>query len=380
MANGFGAQTKEFGSLIKGLVQAAQQQGQDALDKNKPIFNINQLLQDAAQGIADQSVSTDRSNLQQASQGTEQRRQSFGLDENDPKQKATLDAVVGFEKKNTTEALEQGASAASVLNIARQRASDFTQETEALVNTEDQANKKKKEGIGFQQMLINSLLDATQEGGAQGFKTRDLANQRAQQEVSGTIPAQAGELKKIGINRKNAIELARIKAQLKAGGVDALKPEAASKFGLLVNGQNSLKQASAILENNPSVLFTGNFPSFLKSQEGRQFNTSIGNAFESRLRTVSGAAITEDEVARLKKEFLPKKTDSSETIRVKLSTLNDFFEGTLNVADPSGTHRQRFGGSQSQGVPTVTPEQRAQFNQLRNQGRSIDEARREAGF
>lgn len=289
-------QMKHLLEALVGLGQASFQGAKEtaqSASKFNPIATLGQLLGEA-------SIQPDVKNLQQAVTGTQS---NFSEDvQQDPLLMARQKEVEKLGKEQVQEGYKQGVPLEHMQDQIRQESAD----------------KMNQEGIGT---LKKVLAGAFQGFGAEAAPTLFQGNL---------------ERDKMGL------EMMKTMLESQAGP-DALNPESATKFNLLVSGQKSLQQAAGILEQNPSVLGLGNLPGFMKSQAGRQFNTELGNAFESRLRAVSGATISEEEVQRQKKEFMPKLTDSEETIRTKINTLNEFFGGAIGAADPTGTHRQRGG-------------------------------------
>lgn len=174
------------------------------------------------------------------------------------------------------------------------------------------------------------------------MKGMRLDNVGKAQKISGQEPLQQGDREKAGLEtaKSIAIELA------KKGNPDALTPEASAKFNLIIDGNNATKEMADILVESPGVVWSA--PSFLKSQKGRQYEAAVKRAIRNKLRLESGATIGDKEVDEEYKKYEIGKTDSKETIRRKLSPLNNFYEGSLNVADPTGVHRQRASGSQNQ--------------------------------
>lgn len=165
------------------------------------------------------------------------------------------------------------------------------------------------------------------------------------QKLAGQEPLQQGKREELALTAANniAVELA------KYGNPDALTPEASAKFNLMIDGSKATKEVANLLQENPGVIWSA--PSFLKSQKSRQYESSVKRMIRNKLRLESGATIGDKEVDEEYKKYRIGKTDSSETIRQKLNSLNEFYQGSLNVADPTGVHRQRAGGSK--GVQTV---------------------------
>lgn len=163
------------------------------------------------------------------------------------------------------------------------------------------------------------------------------------QKLAGEEPLQVGEAQKIGMETMKELEKIAYTAQTK--GIEALTPEAAGKFNLLIDGDKAVKEVAQFLQDKPGVLWSA--PSFLASQEGRQYESAVKRMVRNKLRIESGATIGDKEVDEEYKKYKPGRTDSKETIRRKLAPLYEFYQGSLNVADPTGTHRQRASGASS---------------------------------
>lgn len=181
-----------------------------------------------------------------------------------------------------------------------------------------------------------------------GQRSIELENAIREQQIRGELPLQKGDIQRLDILQNNATELASQKfandlaLELeKTKDVKALNSADAGKFALVVEGAEAMQNVASLIEENKGVIFSSELPFFLKSQKGRQFNSSLRQAFSARLRFESGGAITEAEIEDKWKTFKPNKTDSEETIRQKLSAMNNFFNRTKNIIDPTGVHFER---------------------------------------
>jgi folate-binding Fe-S cluster repair protein YgfZ len=117
---------------------------------------------------------------------------------------------------------------------------------------------------------------------------------------------------------------------------------------LLVEGKNATKTIDNLLGDNITAsLFKQGVPGFLKSQQGRLLNSAIEIAVQDRTRIETGAALQPSELKSTAKRYMPRAGDTVDTAIRRLKPLYDFFEGSLNVADPTGTHRQRIASSQT---------------------------------
>ena len=174
-----------------------------------------------------------------------------------------------------------------------------------------------------------------------------LSNILKGQEISGQKPLQKGEMEKIGI--QGMIDLQKELA--KAGSVDALTPEVAGKFQLLTEGYEATLAIDELLGNNvTATLFAQGVPNFLKSQNAKLLESAIERAVQGRTRIETGAALQPSELKSTSKRFMPKKGDSIDTALRRLKPLYDYFYGAVNIADPTGVHRQRAKGMNAQQV------------------------------
>ena len=149
-------------------------------------------------------------------------------------------------------------------------------------------------------------------------------------------------------DRKEFKDANDLRASLKNGGVDALAPESAGKFALLIEGAEATAELSQMLDSNiTKQMFAQGIPNFAKSQEGKAMNSAIERAIQAKTRIESGGEMKDTELKSTAKRFMPQKGDTLKTALKRLKPLNDFFEGSLNIADPTGTHRQRASGKQS---------------------------------
>jgi len=369
MANGQSInQAQQLGTILTDLLNLGGQEISKAgkavggaINQASPIALISQLLGTLSSLPAQQE-------LQKSVEGaaTEQKIKDFGLDQTDPRQKAVLDAVVGFEKKNATEALESGESAASVLNIGRQRAVDFSQENQALTGQQKLDNFSQRvhnsaaitSGITLtplQQQAQNLVQPATSMLGklfeAAGFgtqtKAKQLNNLLKAQGIIGEEPLQKGEKEKIGLEA-----VADLKKALATAGIEGLKPEQSGKFSLLLEGEEATRTIDNILfggsgdfsQDIRNLKFT---PDFFKSDRSRQLQLALETAVDDRTRIETGAALQPEELEREAKKLMPRLNESTGTYRKRLGRSFKFFNRALNIADPSGIHRQRAVGSDS---------------------------------
>ena len=73
--------------------------------------------------------------------------------------------------------------------------------------------------------------------------------------------------------------------------------------------------------------------------DGRELRQRILNAVEARLRTESGAAVPESEVARGAQRFMPMIGDTPTQLNQKMDRLNLFIDEASDFIDPTGHNR-----------------------------------------
>jgi len=121
-------------------------------------------------------------------------------------------------------------------------------------------------------------------------------------------------------------------------------PEQAGKTQQLEQAKAEVEAfAKGIIRHDGSVDFANvaklvKLPFFapgIPFSEGRKLRTLFSDATEARLRAETGAAATESEINRLRDRFIPRITDTSETIRLKIRLLRDFLNGALRKIDPT---------------------------------------------
>jgi len=163
------------------------------------------------------------------------------------------------------------------------------------------------------------------------------------------------EAKKQELEATGMIDLQ--KELVKKGTPDALSPEKAAKFSLLLDGQKAVGEAAQILFEDPSS-FKSRIqeyklsPTFIKSQAGLKLKTAIERMYMAKLRLESGAAISPKEAKQEARKWVASVFATPKTAQDQLRPLFEFYESAINMADPTGTYRrQAKGGTQkSEGV------------------------------
>lgn len=313
--------------VIKGLLQlvgqgatgAAKSVGGQVMD-NSPAALIGKLL-----GTI--SSIPDVQRTQQAIQGTQTQQKNPQFN---PYQEGVIKALKKAGEAHASEAVMSGVTPEHVV----EQAGVMPQTDSGAINVQQVGQKAPEQQV---QQNFNipkqGLLETNQNYG------QTLLNILTKQKISGQEQLQYGEREKLNLTAANnvAVELE------KHGNPDALTPEASAKFNLMIDGNKATQEVASLLQENPGVIWSA--PSFLKSQKSRQYESSVKRMIRNKLRLESGATIGDKEVNEEYGKYRIGKTDSPETIRMKLRSLYEFYEGSLNVADPTGIHRQRAGGS-----------------------------------
>jgi len=259
-----------------------------------------------------------------------------------PMQESDWKVVKGIRKKQMEEAAQSGVPTEQLLDqagLTQAITNGFKREGGFLhrpMQVEQETGKVHPEEI------LGGLIKAHPDTTAQM-----LANILKGQEITGQKPLQKGEKEKIKLEGAQAIA----KELAKAGSVDALTPENAGKFQLLTEGYESTLAIDDLLGNNvTAALFAQGVPNFLKSQNAKLLESAIERAVQGRTRIETGAALQPSELKSTSKRFMPKKGDTIDTALRRLKPLYDYFYGAMNIADPTGVHRQRAKGMDAQQI------------------------------
>lgn len=267
-----------------------------------------------------------------------------------PMQENVLKIVQKVHGKQVEEAMEQGASGEQVLadagiSIATGQAK--TDEGDLLSTTlAGQQPPELERPIPKRAELFGGFFKehpAT-------FQTR-LQNEAIIRKMLGMEPLQKGERERMGL--EGLIDLR--KELLTAGDVKALSPESAGKFNLLVDGLDATSNISNLLSNRITAqLFAQGVPNFLKSQNAKILQSNIERSVQAKTRIETGAALQPTELKSTALRFMPQKGDTLKTALMRLKPLNDYFAGSIRVADPTGVHLQRARGQTISGVIEAT--------------------------
>ena len=259
-----------------------------------------------------------------------------------PIQDADWKVVKGIRKKQMEEAAQAGMTTEQLMDEA-----GLTNVIQGQFKREGSfwhrpMQVEQETGAVHPEQILGGLIKAHPDTTAQM-----LENMLRGQEITGQKPLQKGEIEKIGI--EGMIDLQKELA--KAGDVKALTPESAGKFQLLSEGYEATLEIDDLLGSNVTIaLFKQGVPNFLKSQNAKLLESAIERAVQGRTRIETGAALQPSELKSTSKRFMPKKGDSIDTALRRLKPLHDYFYGAVNIADPTGLHRQRAKGMNAQQV------------------------------
>lgn len=110
--------------------------------------------------------------------------------------------------------------------------------------------------------------------------------------------------------------------------------EAGARIALVREGMAAVRQAEQMLFRNgnfdrslaTSAWVAGNVPGAGGlTGAGQLLRNALGNAIANRLRIESGAALTAQEVENMMQRYMPQPTDTEETARQKLRSLEQYF-------------------------------------------------------
>lgn len=145
-----------------------------------------------------------------------------------------------------------------------------------------------------------------------------------------------------------------------------MDPTNAAKSEMLIQGYADAKRFDDVLmkngkpdrqlltQMNPSTWYGGE-GSPVPGTPGGQAYSLIYNSVEARMRAESGQAVPEQEVSRMARRFIPKATDSDDTIISKKERLKEYLGGALDLINP--TYRGKAEALYQGGVGGRTPQQ-----------------------
>lgn len=343
-------------NLLRGTGQAVKQlpeQTLQALLRSEPVSNIAQIA-----GAA--SVKPPENILQAQAQ-----QRLAGMDVLRQAQQKELEKLA---KKQVTDAVEQGVPVEQIQQqLDQMDGQNITPQGTAQVPGEQGVTQTPS------QAPVNNLLE--QLGGflSSGGGINEAGEAVPSQILGGLIreapssvlqrqQAQAltprARLAEAQAEFQTEVKLETVKSALKIqeelakkGNPDALTPENAGKFSLLKEGRQATIDIDSLLGDNVTqTLIAQGVPTFLKSQNARLLQSAIERAVQGRTRIETGAALQPSELKSTAKRFMPRTGDSIQTALKRIRPLFDFFEGSLNIADPTGIHRQR-----ARGIQQTTP-------------------------
>lgn len=117
----------------------------------------------------------------------------------------------------------------------------------------------------------------------------------------------------------------------------------ASKLKLAEQGKIALDNIIAAVINkdgsiNESLLFSKALSKYWPGFKGAEIRQWSEEAIEARLRLVSGAAITKEDIKTAASVFEPKYLDRPEVIKNKLYSLRKYLNGVTEAVDPNKTY------------------------------------------
>jgi len=260
-----------------------------------------------------------------------------------PNEKLTQGAIDKRKKAQIEEALNAG-GASQVLQKAVAMDKQ-AQTTQALGGAGQPQQQQTDQGLDLLSRLGVALgAGLTRAGGGDPSSILALASKRldsqaalAKERRQATAPLSRSEREKIQL--KSAVD---IQKALATKGLEGLKPKQASDFSLLLEGRDATVTLDGLLSDNISAqLFAQGIPNFLKSSQGKAFQSTLEIMIQDKTRIETGAALQPSELKSTAKRFAPQAGDSLSDARRRLAPLFDFFNRSLSIADPTGIHRQR---------------------------------------
>lgn len=151
--------------------------------------------------------------------------------------------------------------------------------------------------------------------------------------------------------------------------------ETASKISLAINALEYNDKLEKMFINpdgsiNRQIILSGNAP-FGGIGEGRTARSMFKDAMDARIRAATGAGMPKTEEANYDKMYWPMVLDSDELVKDKLKRLRSFTTDYLKVMDPSGRITRSLRSNE---------QMQKQYNNLRQQGLSQEEAAKKLGI
>lgn len=182
-------------------------------------------------------------------------------------------------------------------------------------------------------------------GGSQLLEFPKFGGSSGQARLMGQTPAPTDfeERKKGGKTQRRIINKATKEPVGKwrdVSGKKGLAGEAAGKLEMVQSGLSDLKLAKDILMPGGNVnkkrIFEMSMPGGgLPKSEGREAKAYLLNAMEGKIRIESGAAVPDQEMARLALRFMPSLLDSDKLVKAKLNRLGSYLGGVIEKLDPN---------------------------------------------
>ncbi len=116
--------------------------------------------------------------------------------------------------------------------------------------------------------------------------------------------------------------------------------DSAGKMGMLKSGLDAIRQVNSMLMPNGNAdsqtyKVLAQMEANLPWTTGRQVGSLMDDALEGKIRIESGAAVPDQEIKRMAKRFKPSVADQPELIKQKLSRMEQYLTGTIEMLDPN---------------------------------------------
>ena len=217
----------------------------------------------------------------------------------------------------------------------RKRQADISQE--GLNLRRDQYNR------GFSETKIENI--PTPGGGSKTVEMPKFGGSSGNVRLLGEKPPQTDFEERVskGVTQRRVINKTTkepIGKWREVSGKKGMSGESAGKLGMVQSGLSDLKLAKDILmpggEVNKKRIFEMSMPGGgMPKSEGREAKAYLLNAMEGKIRIESGAAVPDQEMARLALRFMPSLLDSDELVKAKLNRLESYLNGVVEKLDPN---------------------------------------------
>lgn len=162
-----------------------------------------------------------------------------------------------------------------------------------------------------------------------------------------------------GIEKQiTTLQSQRVKLAEQAGIEKPMSPGDAGRFGLIVQGRDSVKRAYGMLVKPDGKVNRANLTATsagFYGTIGRQIDALLTNSIWAQVRPETGAAMSPGEAQGLRDRYYPSLKDNDATIKQKLSMLHGVLASEAKLIDPKGEREKLIRATKGIGEGSERP-------------------------